>query len=78
MGQYQIEKLHADFCKNILYVQQKTPNNAEQNWFINADYQNPENNLQPKRKQFPNLPQSHHLQRDEPGEESPKQAGPGP
>ena len=49
---------------------------------IPANYQNPEKRhyiLQPpERKLFPNLPQqSHHQQKDEPGEESPKQAGPG-
>ena len=49
---------------------------------IPANYQNPEKRhsiLQPpERKLFPNLPlQNHHPQRDEPGEESPKQAGPG-
>jgi hypothetical protein len=110
---HQINTLHAGFCKNILSVKRKTPNNtcraefvrypliikiqkravkfynhlkgSDSQTFHNKAITYREMNLEksPLSKLVLGLcsqtqtPQSHHLQRDEPGEEPPKQAGPG-
>ena len=81
---HQIETQQAEFCKNILSVQRRTPNNACRAelgrypliFTIQKRAVKFYNHLKGSDSQtFHNKAIT--IQRDEPGEESPKQAGPG-